>query len=84
MGQTLDLCSMKCRGGGQGGGGAVTKGSPQVVPAHPSNKMARLQILDADKVWNLNHFQENSRPKKKKKKKKKRKQEDHSGPISFP
>ena len=68
-GQAIDLCTMKCRGGvGEGVWGTVTKGSPKAVPAHPAKKMVRLQSLDADKVWNLKHFQEKSQQKEKKKK----------------
>ena len=72
MGQTIDLCTMKCRGGfGEGVRGTVTKVHHRLYQPTPPTKWSDSKNFDADKVWNLKHFQEKIQQKEKKKRKKK-------------
>ena len=74
MGQTIDLCTMKCRGGFgegvRGGGGLSQKVYHRLYQPTPPTKWSDSKNLDADKVWNLKHFQEKIQQKGKKRKKK--------------
>ena len=71
MGQTVDLCTMKCRGGsGKRLGGLSQKVHHRLYQSITQTKWSDSKSLDADKVWNLKHFQEKSQQKEKKRKKK--------------
>ena len=70
MGQTIDLCIMKCRGVvGEGVGGLSQKVHYRLYQPTPPTKWSDSKSLDADKVWNLKHVQEKSQQKEKKKRK---------------
>ena len=73
MGQTIDLCTMKCMGGfGEGFGGLSQKVHHRLYQPSTPTKWSDSKNLDADKVWNLKHIQEKIQQKEKKKRKKKR------------
>ena len=77
MGQTIDLCTIKCIGGvGEGVGGLSQKVHHRLYQPTPPTKWSDSKSLDADKVWNLKHFQEKSQQKEKKKKKKSKNVQD--------
>ena len=67
MGQTINLCTMKTRGGvWEGVGGTSQKVHHRLYQPTPPTKWSDSKSLDADKVWNLKHFQEKSQQKEKK------------------
>ena len=73
MGQTIDLYTMKSRGGvGEGVGGLSQKVHHRLYQPTPPTKWSDSKSLDADKDWNLKHFQEKSQQKEKKEKKRPR------------
>ena len=55
---------------GRGSGGTVTKGSPLAVPAHPANKMVRLQKSDCRHSLEFKAFSRENPAKRKKKERK--------------
>ena len=70
-GQTIDLCTMKCRAGsGKGLGGLSQKVHHRLYQPTQPTKWSDSNSLDADKVWNLKHFQEKIQQKEKRRKKK--------------
>ena len=80
-GQTIDLCTMKCRGGvGSGLGGLSQKVHHRLYQPTPPTKWSDSKSLDADKVLEFKAFSR-EKPAKRKKKERKNVQDTSLAPL---